>query len=151
VLYNATAPTTAWPGHVARRGLSRLVPLADWWQRRDTALPASEWQTLRDRPAYAAAGIASPQRFFEQLRAFGLTQLRPLPLPDHDAWHRLPWPRDARDVVITEKDAVKLRPERVAQEASQTRVWVAPLDFVPPPDFFAALDPWLDRGVESPA
>jgi tetraacyldisaccharide 4'-kinase len=151
VLYNAMAPTTAWPGHIAKRGLSHLLPLADWWQRRDAALASLAWQALRDRPIYAAAGIASPQRFFEQLRALGLKQLQPLPLPDHDAWQRLPWPSDARDVVITEKDAVKLRPERVAREAPQTQVWVAPLDFAPPPDFFAALELSLARGGESSA
>jgi len=58
------------------------------------------------------------------LRADGLTVL-PLPLPDHFDFATLPWPAATPDVVITEKDAVKLSPDRIGT----TRVWVVPLDF----------------------
>jgi tetraacyldisaccharide 4'-kinase len=72
------------------------------------------------------AGTARPQRFFDMVAAAGL-QATPVPLPDHHDYASLPWPLDADiDVVLTEKDAVKLRPERVGR----ARVWVLPLDFV---------------------
>jgi tetraacyldisaccharide 4'-kinase len=123
VLYNAPKPTTGLPGAIAQRGLRGMVPLADWWAGR----PASE-AALRDlaaRPVVAAAGLAHPQRFFDMLRAAGLTSIDPLPLPDHFDFATLPWPEGTADVVLTEKDAVKLPPGRVGS----TRVWVAPLDF----------------------
>jgi tetraacyldisaccharide 4'-kinase len=122
VLYNAARPTTALPGHVARRRLQGAVELADWWGGR----PASEaaLQALSTRPLLAAAGLAHPQKFFDMLRAAGLS-IVPLALPDHFDFAALPWPADTADVVVTEKDAVKLRPERIGS----TRVWVAPLDF----------------------
>ena len=45
-----------------------------------------------------------------------------LPLPDHFDYATLPWPADAADVVVTEKDAVKLRPARgSARRASGSR------------------------------
>src|SRR5437764_1069707 len=72
----------------------------------------------------AAAGTARPQRFFDMLAACGI-DVRPLALPDHYDYASLPWPADTPDVVVTEKDAVKLDPARI----STTRVWVAPLDF----------------------
>ena len=45
------------------------------------------------------------------------------------------WPADTPDVVLTEKDAVKLAPAR----AGATRVWVAALDFALPAAFETAL------------
>ncbi|MCG3189693.1 MAG: Tetraacyldisaccharide 4'-kinase [Burkholderiaceae bacterium] len=65
-----------------------------------------------------------PQRFFAMLAALGL-DIEPLPLPDHADYRVLPWPAAAREVILTEKDAVKILPERTGV----TRVWVAPLDF----------------------
>ena len=47
-----------------------------------------------------------------------------LPLTDHHDFTELPWPRGTADVVLTEKDAVKL----VGRSFGSTRVWVAPLD-----------------------
>ena len=38
-------------------------------------------------------------------------------------------PHRTYSVIVTEKDAVKLRPELWAQAGSKTRIWVAPLDF----------------------
>ena len=43
------------------------------------------------------------------------------------------------DVVLTEKDAVKIRPER----AGRTQVWVAPLDFAFDDAVGQALKRWL--------
>lgn len=137
VLYNADAPSTPLPGFVAQRVLAGAVDLAGWW-RGEPAQPGA-LQALRGRPLLACAGIAQPQRFFAQLQGEGLS-FDTLALPDHHAYAELPWPATVTDVVVTEKDAVKLAPERVARERPDTRVWVAPLDFRPEPAFFAALD-----------
>lgn len=123
VLYNAPAPTTGLPGAIASRGLRGVVSLADWWAGRPAS--AAALQALATRPLVAAAGLAHPQRFFEMLRAAGLPSIEALPLPDHFDFAALPWLADTPDVVVTEKDAVKLPPGRVGS----TRVWVAPLDF----------------------
>jgi len=129
VLYNAAAPSTALPGWTARRALSGVCLLADWW----AGAAAQPIDVLRGRPLLAAAGIAEPERFFRMLEAQSLTIER-CPLPDHHDFATLAWPAQA-DVVVTEKDAVKLRPERVGT----TRIWVAALDFQPDPAFNAAL------------
>jgi tetraacyldisaccharide 4'-kinase len=89
VLYNAAQPSTPWPGALARRSLAGAVPLADWW--RGAAATLQALQALRDRPLIAAAGMAAPQRFFGMLRDAGL-EFDALPLPDHHAFDRLPWP-----------------------------------------------------------
>ena len=85
---------------------------------------------MRDRPLCAAAGLAAPSKFFDMLQAAGLTLSVRLPLPDHFDYARLPWPPVTADVVVTEKDAVKLAPDR----AGATRVWVVPLDLALPAD-----------------
>lgn len=122
VLYNAAVPTTPWPGSTARRSLAGAVALADWWQ----GVPATHQtlQALTGRPIIAAAGTARPQRFFDMLRAAGI-DVAPLALPDHHDYAALPWPADTVDVIVTEKDAVKLDPGRMGT----VRIWVAPLDF----------------------
>ncbi len=133
VVYNAASASTAWPGKTAERSLAGVVLLSDWWN--GEAASANSLTALCDRPVWAAAGMAQPQRFFEMLRAAGLQNLKPLPLPDHFDFAALPWPADALDVIVTEKDAVKLRPERTGS----TRVWVAPLNFALHPASSAAL------------
>jgi tetraacyldisaccharide 4'-kinase len=130
VLYNAESATTPLPGWTARRILSGVLPLVDWWAGA-APLPL---EVLHGRPLLAVAGIAAPERFFGMLEAAGLSITR-CPLPDHHRFAKLPWSPNAPDVVLTEKDAVKLRPERVGH----TRVWVAALDFRPDPAFNAAL------------
>lgn len=132
VLYNASAPTTALPGHLGQRRLSGAVSLQDWW--RGQPADAATLQAQRGKPMLAAAGMAQPQRFFAMLREQGL-QIHELPLPDHADFATLPWPADTADVLVTEKDAVKLRPEAVGS----TRVWVVALDFQPDPAFEQAL------------
>lgn len=132
VLYNAPRPTTTWPGYVARRRLGGIVELADWHAgRADRAVPV---ETLRSLELVAVAGIAQPDRFFALLRDAGL-RFSPLPLEDHAAFDLLPWPASTRDVIVTEKDAVKIAPPRIGA----TRVWVATLDFEPEAAFDAAL------------
>lgn len=132
VVYNAPAATTRWPGHLGRRTLQGPVSLAEWWA--GGRAPDAAWQSLAGRPLVAAAGTARPGRFFDMLRARGL-HIDPLSLPDHFDFASLPWPDDTADVIVTEKDAVKLAPERM----HRTRVWVAPLDFRIEGGFDAAL------------
>ena len=133
LLYNAARVSTLLPGWMATRRLAGVVPLADWWQG---AVPVDDsWRALRGRSVLALAGMAEPERFFALLEAVGLTIER-LPLPDHHAFRSLPWPHGTADVVLTEKDAVKLVPGR---EGEATTVWVVPLDFEPELAFTAAL------------
>jgi tetraacyldisaccharide 4'-kinase len=132
VLYNADRPSTPLPGFLAQRRLSGAVALAEWWQGRPATMAALH--ALRGQPLVATAGMAQPQRFFDMLSAEGLT-FTALPLPDHDAFSTLPWPPGTADVLLTEKDAVKLRPERIGA----TRIWVVTLDFQPEHAFEQAL------------
>ena len=123
VLYNAPHASTAWPGETAQRGISGAVLLAAW----RAGEPASEatLAALRGRPVLAAAGIARPQRFFAMLREGGLT-IDELALPDHFDFTNLRWTAGTPDVIVTEKDAVKLTADT---PLGSTRVWVATLDF----------------------
>lgn len=132
VLYNAPAATTPWPGVLLDRRLAGAVALRAW-HRGEPARPET-LHALRERPLLAAAGTARPTRFFEMLAAEGL-QPAHMPLPDHHRFDQLPWPPDTPDVIVTEKDAVKLDPRAVGT----TRVWVAPLDCVLPDDAVAAV------------
>ncbi|MEO6410321.1 MAG: tetraacyldisaccharide 4'-kinase [Burkholderiaceae bacterium] len=132
VLYNAPTPSTALPGHLAHRALAGAASLRDW--SRGDAASLDVLRSLRDRPVLAAAAVARPERFFASLEAEGLSIVR-LPLPDHWRFETLPWPADCADVIVTEKDAVKLS----ARTSGATRVWVATLDFVPHAGFDAAL------------
>ena len=137
VLYNAAKPSTTMPGWMATRRLAGVLPLADWWRGE---LPLREsWQALQQRPLLAVAGLANPERFFEMLRDQGLQLLHTRALPDHHSFAALPWRSDTPDVLVTEKDAVKLPLERMAQAESATRVWVVPLDLEPDVAFAAAL------------
>ncbi len=147
VVYNAATPSTVWPGFRAEARVTGLQPLAAWrsavgdgpderpgageslGQGPDDGLAA-----LGARPVLAAAGMGRPARFFGMLRELGLT-IVPLALPDHHDFRPLPWPADTRDVVVTEKDAVKLD----SAALGTTRVWVAPLDFRIDAAFDAAL------------
>ena len=137
VVYNAEQPSMRWPGQIVQRSLSGAVLLEAWWEGQPATHEAL--QALQDQPIWAAAGMAQPERFFSMLRSAGLTQLRALPLPDHFDFNTLPWPADALDVIVTEKDAVKLQPARLASRAGKVRVWVAPLNFALHPASCAAL------------
>jgi tetraacyldisaccharide 4'-kinase len=132
VLYNAPAPTTPLPGSLGRRRLRGLIPWSRWSDGvADESVPAA----LQGRRVPAYAGIAWPERFFAQLREIGL-DVDERPLADHARFDPLPWPSDSTDVIVTEKDAVKLEAGRLGG----TRVWVAALDFEPDAAFVAALE-----------
>jgi tetraacyldisaccharide 4'-kinase len=128
VLYTHGRESTALPGAIGHRRLAGLTLLAPWWAGAGPEPGAAA--ALSGRPVWAAAGLARPEPFFAMLEALGLA-LHRLPLPDHDRFDRLPWPADADDVIVTEKDAVKLPPDC----AGSTRVWVATLDFDVPIEF----------------
>lgn len=144
VLYNAPAPTTPLSGFIGQRRFAGVVALDAWWQGEPPSLAILD--TLRGRELVAACGLARPQRFFAMLREHGLT-IRELPLPDHHDFATLPWPTSSTDVVVTEKDAVKLPPSR----RMNTRVWVAALDFEPEPAFESALLALLPSPTSSTA
>jgi len=76
------------------------------------------------------------------LRALGLS-ITEVALPDHHDFAMLPWPVGTSDVIVTEKDAVKLKPDAMGA----TRVWVATLDF----ELSAAFATELMRCLPSPA
>lgn len=136
VVYNASRASTPLPGCLAQRRLRGLARLADWWAGKPASPDA--FVSLQGGKVIAAAGMARPSRYFEMLRAQGL-QIDELPLPDHHPFTTLPWPATAQDVIVTEKDAVKLLPERMGI----TRVWVATLDFEIDPAIASQLLPWL--------
>jgi tetraacyldisaccharide 4'-kinase len=126
VLYTAGKVSAPLPGALAMRRLGQAWPLAAWHAADPSQAVAMH--TLKGRPLLAAAGLAAPEKFFSMLRDVGL-DFTPMPLPDHHAYARLPWPQDATDVILTEKDAIKLQPGRMGS----TRVWVVPLDLDIPP------------------
>jgi len=128
VLYNASQPSTSLPGHLGHRAFSGAVALDAWWRGEPARLETL--RALRGQPLLAAAGMAQPQRFFDMLTEQGLS-FAPLPLSDHHDFATLPWPSNTPHVLITEKDAVKLRPEALGT----TQAWVVALDFHPDSDF----------------
>jgi tetraacyldisaccharide 4'-kinase len=130
VVYNAPAPTTAWPGAILGRKLSAPIPLHSWW--RGELSPGHLPWPMNSEPIAAAAGIAEPERFFRMLEAKGVRILR-LPLPDHATWDTVPWPAGEQMVLVTEKDAVKLPPAH----PDSGRIHVVPLDFDFPVDALA--------------
>jgi tetraacyldisaccharide 4'-kinase len=142
VVYNAASASTALPGVLAQAALDGAISLEDWWA--GLAATHACFEALRTRsrqsPLLAAAGIAEPQRFFSMLENAGF-RFTPLPLADHAELSPLPWPADTADVLLTEKDAVKLQPGSLGA----TRVWVVPLDFRLPPALTDALSAVLRR------
>ena len=127
VLYNAPTASTRLPGELAFRRLGSALPLAEWLAgRHGGGVPLS---TFAGRRLLAVAGLAAPERFFTMLEAAGLTIDR-LPLSDHHDYADLPWPAGTAELITTEKDAVKLAPDRLGA----THVWVVGLDFrIPEP------------------
>ncbi|HEX5358217.1 MAG TPA: tetraacyldisaccharide 4'-kinase [Aquabacterium sp.] len=143
VLYNANQASTDLPGHLASQAMAPFCELADWWQGRapsSTLKPAD----CKHETTWAVAGIAHPQRFFDALRQQGFA-CETIALDDHADLSHIPWPEQARDVILTEKDAVKLDPDRLSRERPGCRVWVAALDFRPEASFWLALDAALKK------
>ena len=103
--------------------------------------PPRPLAALQGRPLLAMAGIAVPERFFSALEAAGL-RIERLPLADHHPYDgAAPWPAGTREVVTTEKDAVKL----ARWAGGDVAIWVVGLDLALPADFMAALQARLAR------
>lgn len=156
VLYTAGRQTTQLPGSLAQRSIDKAWPLAAWKaglttpasqaaQATPAAREALDVQTrqpgkavqlsaLRGQRLLAVAGMAAPEKFFGMLQAAGLDFQR-LPLPDHHPYNTLPWPTHTLTVITTEKDAVKLDPQRMGA----TAVWVVPLNLVLPDELIVDL------------
>lgn len=124
--------------HIAGYSVERR--LADHALRADGAMvPLAE---LRGRPLHAVAGIAKPGEFFRMLRAAGLELASATALPDHHGFAEAPaW--GARELVCTEKDAVKLWRQR-------PDAWAVPLDVQVEPAFWDALDRLVQAKLSSP-
>jgi tetraacyldisaccharide 4'-kinase len=129
------ADTPGIEGHVLQRTLAAEALRGDGARR---AL-----SDLRGVPVIALAGIASPEAFFDMLRAAGLTLTASYGLPDHHDFVHLPSaiPKDAT-LVCTEKDAVKLWRLRPG-------AWAVPLQVQIPVSFWDAFDRLLDSSLSS--
>jgi tetraacyldisaccharide 4'-kinase len=126
VLYTHGRVNTKLPGATAQRAITQAWPLRAWLQ--DDVAAAVPLMQLRGRPLLAVAGLAAPDKFFSMLEAAGL-RIERLPLADHFAYTTLPWPAQTRHVITTEKDAIKIDPQRLGI----TQLWVVPLDLALPP------------------
>lgn len=145
VIYNAPRATTRLSGHLASKELAPLRALDDWWRGASLDHGGNDAHLApHGQSVWAVAGIAHPQRFFDALTQAGLN-FRGIALDDHADFVELPWPVQATDVIVTEKDAVKLLPARISAERPGCRVWVAALDFRPAPTFWVAVDAALAR------
>lgn len=144
VLYNAPRMTTRLAGHVSQRQLQPPVPLANWWAGRRSKSDATPPPPPPGSNCWAVAGIAQPQRYFDALKEMGI-DFTPWPLPDHATMQPLPWPKAAQHVIMTEKDAIKVTPARLAKERPGCQVWVTPMVLQPEPAFWTNLDQCLAR------
>ena len=165
VLYTAGCQTTHLSGSLAQRSIDTAWPLTAWHageatqadepdQASQPGQPGQPGQSgqaaraaqagqpgkavplsaLKGQKLLAVAGMAAPEKFFQMLHAAGLNFQR-LPLPDHHAYVHLPWPEHTLTVITTEKDAVKLDPQRMGA----TAVWVVPLNLVLPDELIVDL------------
>ncbi|MBL8286737.1 MAG: tetraacyldisaccharide 4'-kinase [Rubrivivax sp.] len=132
VLYSGERTSTPLPGMVVPRRRDAVVPLAAW--ARGEAAAAQPLASLRGRRVTALAGIGAPEQFFRMLEAAGL-DIERLPCADHADYPQWPWPGRTREVVTTEKDAVKL----ALLLPAPVPVWVLPLDCDLPPPLVSAL------------
>lgn len=102
---------------------------------------------LQGQALTAVAGIARPAAFFDMLRTRGLNLAHTVALPDHAEpaayaalQHSTPGP-----LVCTEKDAIKWFASAAPATHTPNRLWAVPLELVPEPGFFAAVDACLQR------
>lgn len=77
-------------------------------------------------PVIALAGIGHPERFFTSLQQQGFTLQQCVSFPDHHAFTPADLPPGDTPIIVTSKDAVKLR--RVIHDATQrARLWILPV------------------------
>ncbi len=78
-------------------------------------------ESLKNQTVHAIAGIGNPQRFFQQLKGFGLDIIEH-PYPDHYMFQREDLDfGEIQPIIITEKDAVK------CQRFNLHNVWYQPV------------------------
>ncbi|HEX7053834.1 MAG TPA: tetraacyldisaccharide 4'-kinase [Burkholderiales bacterium] len=119
------------PGYAMRLEGAELHRMTDARDRRPAA-------SFAGQKVHAVAGIGDPNRFFLHLARFGVKPL-PHPFPDHHAFR--PGELDFGDsapVLLTEKDAVKLR------AVAQPHWWVLPVTA----KVDAAFGEWLLRRLD---
>jgi len=99
----------------------------------DDALGERQVADFIGQPVLAMAGIGHPERFFNTVRSLGLTLEQTLVYPDHHPFSAADMPAGELPVLVTSKDAVKLR--RVIHDAAQrARLWVLPVTAELTPD-----------------
>jgi tetraacyldisaccharide 4'-kinase len=99
-------------------------------------------EELRDQPVHAVAGIGHPERFFEMLRAHGLS-VTTHGFPDHYAFNAADLLfDDDHPVLMTEKDAVKCR------RLPCKNCWVVPVDAQPDAAFVHRLAMSLEEVLD---
>lgn len=142
---NLTLPTNQ-PSFQAQRDLAEYA-VNDKGEQQDI----SQWAHNK-QPVIALAGIAQPQRFFDMLQAKGLHLAQTHALTDHIDAESLQQlakqlEQQGMPVLCTEKDLVKLLPQRLPQQSANkhtdtANLWAVPLVLRPEPAFFTALDHW---------
>ena len=139
VLHTGQSP--AFKGYVSTRQLAAFAVTADGHQ---IAL-----SSLKSRSLTAIAGIANPENFFAMLKAKGLQLRRTIALPDHYDFSGYAWPVSSDEVVLcTQKDAVKLFN---LPHLKVYNILAVPLEFLPEPAFFAAVDALLQPMLIQPS
>ncbi|MGD9603083.1 MAG: tetraacyldisaccharide 4'-kinase [Gammaproteobacteria bacterium] len=110
--------------------------------RRDHAATLEEFAS---DAVHAVAGIGNPDRFFSALRGHGL-RIVPHPFPDHHVFKAgdLAFD-DERQVLMTEKDAVK------CEAFATNRCWAVPVTAELPEVFATRLEALLARGIHGQA
>lgn len=119
-------------------------------------------QTVVRRPALALAGVARPERFFQDLEDMGVALRGMLPLRDHEPHPRAKWLQskfsangDPLPLLMTEKDAVKFFFEEMSDQARPS-VQLGPTtsaDLDPRPGSLPSSSSWwaVSQSVELPA
>ena len=138
VVLNGNVPPLRIHGQVFSMNaeLDEVYSLADPSRRAPLAALVEE-QQRKGTHIVAAAGIATPDRFFGMLRAAGLT-IDEVPLPDHHDFAVSPFFGREYDVaLVTEKDAVKCRASaamktdgRLCAVSLRTRIEPALVDLI---------------------
>ena len=138
VVLNGDVPPLRIHGQVFKMNaeLDEVYSVADPGRRAPLASLVDEQRRTGTR-IVAAAGIATPEKFFAMLRAAGLT-IDEVPLPDHYDFAVSPFFSREYDVaLVTEKDAVKCRASaamrtdgRLCAVSLRTRVEPALVDLI---------------------
>ncbi len=115
----------AWPGQAG----FRMHLAGDEFCRLADGRPVSR-NDLPGPNIHAVAGIGEPQRFFDHLAALGI-QFVPHAFADHHAYTAGDFDFMADAILVTEKDAVKLR---AINELNALPIWVLPVTATVTPD-----------------